>query len=489
MRRLLEILGRPASLALCFALCVLATGLGCALRTPISLFPDEPSHIARADGLRYGEILGVNSPVPTTDRVKFGVILNAAIDHVRLSPEFIGGFPDKAEPESAWRQTEAVQWDSHQIYAPTQMVQYFPVFYAPAALGLLLGERLGLTPLHTVYLGRVAMLLAFVAMGMAAVALTRTGAGLLFAVLTLPTLVNLASSYNHDGLMIGACALAVALLTRKQRGAWWAAVGLLVCVGLAKPPYAPLLLVCLAPLLGAGLWRRVLVVGLACMLPAFWLLHTVHSGFVSYPRAPYHPGPLYPGPHDVWLNAVEPGANMRVLLAHPTQIFILPLYTLRAFWGTTWPLILGGISLGNLRIPAWEYPWLVASLGAAALAVMGAARPVPGQNPGWGAVDAGLVVFAVFVSFIAMELSLYLSFTNAGLPYIEGINARYFLLFMPFFVFLLPAIGKGLGRLPGMTRLARLAQGWFVLPAIGMAVTNVYALPAYIIHVFHMPMP
>jgi len=41
-----------------FLLCALPTGLGLALFTPIGEVPDEPTHIARADGLLYGDILG-----------------------------------------------------------------------------------------------------------------------------------------------------------------------------------------------------------------------------------------------------------------------------------------------------------------------------------------------------------------------------------------------------------------------------------------------
>ena len=39
-------------------LCAFPTGLGLALFTPIGEVPDEPSHIARADGLLHGDILG-----------------------------------------------------------------------------------------------------------------------------------------------------------------------------------------------------------------------------------------------------------------------------------------------------------------------------------------------------------------------------------------------------------------------------------------------
>ncbi|WP_297489089.1 DUF2142 domain-containing protein [Acidocella sp.] len=472
-----------------FLLCALPTGLGCAMLTPVGLFPDEPQHIARADGLRYGEILGVPAPIQFPGMTtRAGVMMNTGIFNVLLAKEFPEAFPDKPVSAAARRATDAVPWDNRMTYCPTLMTQYFPAFYIPAALGLLAGQKIGLSPLHTVYLGRVAALLAFLAMGFAALALARQGQALLFAVLTLPTVVNLASSYNQDGLMIGACVLAAALLTRppaKPRAAWLAALGLLVAVGCAKLPYAALMLFCLLPLRAPGLWRRGWLTALACALPALWLLHTLQAGLlVHYARAPYHPGPLWPGPRDIWLSSVVPADNLRVLLAHPVQILLLPLVTLRAFWSTTWPLILGGISSGNVRIWPWEYAPLAVALSVAAL---GALRPWPNGN-GRGA-DAGLAAVVLFITLIGIEISMYLAFTNAGLPYIEGINARYFLPLLPFCVFILPWAGGWLARLPVAEQILALPAACFAVPALLMAAVNSVALPIYVFHLFHMPGP
>ena len=45
-------------LALLFLICALSTGVRLALVTPMGQVADEPAHIARADGLLYGQILG-----------------------------------------------------------------------------------------------------------------------------------------------------------------------------------------------------------------------------------------------------------------------------------------------------------------------------------------------------------------------------------------------------------------------------------------------
>ena len=463
------------ALAILFLLCALPTGLGLALLTPMNMFSDEPAHIARADGLRYGGILGVPAP-GAVGAGRTGVIVDTAIYNILFTQEAIAAYPDKPVPEAARRQAEAVPWDSRKVWCPTQMVEYFPVFYVPGALGLLAGQALGLTPLHTVYLGRVAMLLGYVAIGTAAIALARFGAVLIFAVLTLPGAINLGSSYNQDGLMIASCALAAGLLTRGTGRSWYAGLAVLIAVVSAKTPYAALLLFCLPPLCAARLGRRAGITLLAAVLPGLWLLHTLHNGFIPYTRAPYHPGPLWPGARDIWLSNVVPGGNLRVLRVHPSQIFILPLITLKAFWWATWPLILGGVASGNVRVPGWEYPGLIIALAAAALG-----SALAGAPPGRRGVDAGLAGLALFGAFMGMELALYVTSTGAGLPYIEGVSARYFLPLLPFFIFLLPHLP--LGRLP------RPGQGWFGLPAAAMAAANICALPGYIFHLFRMPWP
>ena len=130
----------------------------------------------------------------------------------------------------------------------------------------------------------------------------------------------------------------------------------------------------------------------------------------------------------------------------------------------------------------WEYPCLIASLACAAL---GSLR---GWPKSWSVADGILVALTIFAAFIAMSLSLYLTFTPAGMVVIMGIQARYFLPFLPFFIFILACAGSILARLPYlpkiMPRLARIAPGWFCLPPVALAFVNTYALPAFIFHLY-----
>jgi hypothetical protein len=474
---MMRLLARPGVLALLFLLCALPTGLGCALLTPIGMFPDELTHVTRADALRYGEVFGVRSPRPMLDEAgNQGVMVGDGIFIVLIAREFADSQPDRPVPAADRKAVEALPWVQGRVYCATQMVEYFPVLYVPAALGLLLGEHVGLSPLYSFYLGRVAMLLVFLAMGTAAIWLARRGNLLLFAVLSLPSAVNLAGSYNQDGVLLGCFALAAALLSRCRPGlslGWCAALALLTAGVCAKAPYAALLGFCLLPLLDKGLWLRAGVLLLACVAPGLWLLHLHHAGLLAYHRPPYHPGPLWPGARDILLQQVTPGYNLAVLRAHPPQVVLLPVTSFVHDFSGHWRLMLGMLSQDHILIAAWEYPFLALGLVAALLGT-------PGPAPqGWRGWDAGVGWLVLFAGFIGMELSLYLSWTLAGLDRIEGVQSRYYLPLLPFLILLLP-------RVPVPARLPR---GVFVLPAVVMAVVNVYALPAFIFHLFRMPGP
>ena len=93
----------------------------------------------------------------------------------------------------------------------------------------------------------------------------------------------------------------------------------------------------------------------------------------------------------------------------------------------------------------------------------------------------------LFGAFTTMEISLYLTFTTVGALRIDGVQARYFLPLLPFFILVLP--GCLPWRLRGAGRLARVPQGLWVLPALAVAMVHIYTLPAAIFHMFRMAGP
>jgi hypothetical protein len=301
------------------------------------------AHLARADGLRLGQIT-----TPSTPGAMPWVYIDSGMSALVAGMDamiFAGYDVNGNVPPSLMAQTSAIAWSGRKVFCPVQTVVYFPVFYAPAALGLWAGKAVGLAPLPAAYLARVLMLFSYLAMGTAALCLARLGAALLFVTLTLPTSIFLGASCSQDGQMIAACVLAAALLTRLRPTAWRAALAVLTAVVLAKISYAPLMLFCLAPLRARGLVGRAGAVALAALAPALWLLHLHNMGFAPWPWPAYHPGPLWPGDRTIWLHDARPADNIKVLLAHPAQILLLPLHSLAASWAFTWRRILACVSI------------------------------------------------------------------------------------------------------------------------------------------------
>ncbi len=472
---LFECLGRPRTLVALFLLCALPTGLGCAMLSPLGAPPDEMAALARVDGLRLGQVLNAPPPPPSGSP---GVLIDSGVSDLILSMDgliFSGYDTNGNVPPSLLARAAAIHWSGTNTFCMTQMVMYSPVFYAPATLGLWAGKAAGMGPFHAAYLARVLMLLTYIAMGAAALRLARFGGGLLFVALTLPTSIFLGASCNQDGQLIAACALAAALLTRVKPAAWWGALALLTAITLGKISYGLLMLFCLAPLRGPGIARRAGAVALAALLPGLWLLHIHNLGFAPWPWPPYHPGPLWPGDRTVWLHDARPENNVRVLLAHPAQILLLPLHSLAAHWHDTWRRILACVSVDFVLLRPWEYPCLVAALGFAAMA-----PAAPGRH--WLAADAGLGLLILFGSFMGVELSLYLTYTPAGEALVAGVQGRYFLLLLPFCIFPLSWI---MARLPWRG----LPAGLFCLPGVALALVNILALPLFLFQLFRMAGP
>lgn len=468
-------------LALVFVLCALPTGLGLALLTPMSEMPDEPAHAVRADGLIYGQIMGRTDP----SNVYAGVMMNAGVIQAALA-ELWPSFPEKPLTAAARQHARAIPWTDRVIFWPSNMVQYFPALYLPGTLGLLLGQLAHMQPLYALFLGRVSMLASFLAMGVAALRLARFGRPLLFGVLMLPMTLYLAGSLNQDGQIIGAVVLAAALLTRGGAGrswAWFLALGLLTLVMCSKPPYACLLLACLLPLGAPGLARRLSFVLLSAAMPALWLYLMLRHSFTPWVRPAYHPGPLWPGAHDVWLSTTSNHDNMLVLLAHPAQMLLLPLQFLDSGWQVTWRRIIGVFGWGDLPLQGWQYTGWVIALAAVLLGSLAGAR---GQRR---ALDAGFVLALLAASYFGIALSLYITWTNVGQASIDGINGRYFLLFPPFLVLVLPGLGERLKNISKINGVDGILEAASCLPAVLMASLDIHGLPAIILQTYKMTGP
>ncbi len=478
--RLVSALARPRSLVALFLCFGLATGTELAFLVPVGQVADEPCQMARADGLLYGQLLGHRVLDPLQHHVSSAVTNNSAVVSIwQLMLE--NGEGNKRVSQAQMAQARAVRWSGRTTLMDCpNTVAYFPALFLPATIGLGAGWLAGLSPWRTVLLGRILMLAAFLAMGAAALALARWGHALLFAILMLPMTVSLAASFNVDGQMIGAAALAAALLTsdpEREPARRWLAAALLVLVIMTKPPYMPLLFIGLLPL-AQPRWRAVLArLSLLAVPPLVWLGVAQHvSAAPIYYVAAYHPGPLWPGRHDLSLTTIDPAAGLRCLIAHPLAVVLLPFHAFAANAPLYLREAIGILGWLSVILPRWDYQgWSLALL----VALLGTMLAGPADRRSAG--DAGFAALLVLGGVLAMMLAVYLSWTYTGYDRIDGIQGRYFLVILPFLPFLRP----GPGWRPGTVASRQAIETLAALPAAVMALANLAVLPQILARIFY----
>jgi hypothetical protein len=126
--------------------------------------------------------------------------------------------------------------------------------------------------------------------------------------------------------------------------------------------------------------------------------------------------------------------------------------------------------------------YLPGALAAAALAtLLGASAGRVRWH--WG--DALLVLALIGASVIAVELSLYLDWTNVGGAQIIGVQGRYYLLLVPFALLVVPRFGAWFDRGTGWRYGRDAASVLLTLPAILVALKTALVLPTLIARSFY----
>jgi hypothetical protein len=427
---------------LLFLFCALPVTVMVALLTPPGQSPDEPAHLARAAGLLHGAILPVRKP--GTDPYSGGPIeqVGVKIDAGLLTAGFgkttpIEGRPVFTEADAAAMQ--AMPWAHQRIFVPIpNTATYFPLAYLPAAFGLAAGKLAGAGPYASIILARLATAFAYLAIGAATLALASHGRALLLAVLLLPMSLFLGGTLDQDGILIALSCLACAGLTRETPGGRRLAFAAFLVVALAKPPYLPVLAIFALPLAWPGFWRRAGEVALASLPVLLWAMIVMLFISVPFPKPPYHPGPLFTGAAGLTMDRTDLAANLHILLAHKTRLLTLPWHTLALFGTDKLREMVGIMGLLRLSFPGWFYGVWWGALGLAALGAM--SRPAVLPLPVSLLNRAAALAVIALTAWLIM-LSFYLSWTNVGLEFIDGLQGRYALPLLPFLLFAVPALG------------------------------------------------
>ena len=468
--------GKNAVMAL-FLLCALPVTVLTAVLTPPSQSPDEVTHYARALGLLHGAVLAVKKT--NIDRYtgkpqgQTGVKVDAGLLGAAFGAVTPMGYR-AVETLDNWNKIEMAPQNPTLFYVNLpNTATYFPAAYVPGALGVAVAQLFDATPLHCFITARMFMASAFLLVGLATLYIAAFGEAALVTVLLLPMTLFLAGTMNQDGLLTAVTCLAGACLTRATRG--WRIAGLVafaLVLG-AKPPYILLMGVFTLPLFAPGFWRRFADMAIALLPVLGWIVLICLFVVVPYGKQQYFPGSLYSGDRSVPMDHANAAAQLHILLERPRRILALPYYSTLKFAYPDYLTLIG--VLGPLQVMLGQdvYNCWAACLVFAAFGLLLTRRP-EAMAPGTALVNFIAVLGAIGVTYWLLNITFYLDWTNVGAPDIDGIQGRYFLVFLPFLLFGIPH----LSALPGLARVRfGLAPLLLALPSMGMAVFDIGYIP------------
>ncbi|OYV37704.1 MAG: hypothetical protein B7Z81_05640 [Acidocella sp. 20-61-6] len=465
-----------------FLLCAGPVGVSMVFLTPPGQVPDEPAHMARAAALIHGAILPIRKLSVDAATGQQTLLSGVQVDTGLFSESF-GRMGDKNNPHSV---TLGDYWASRNVPSNHKLEfanipntgTYFPATYLPAAIGMAVGIAFNVDPYTCMALGRFSMLVAFLALGAACLAITAYGEALLMAVLILPMTLNLAGSLNQDGLLISMSALCAAIFTkdpsRHPRLRWLGLLLLALILG-SKPPYMALLGLALLPLRAPGLWRRALAMLITALPVLFWIGLILAFAVIPLGSAAYQPGPLYQGdPHTVF-HQFSPSDNLNILLNQPFRLVSMP-----------WQLFVqSGVLIGKemIGILGWLqliFPDKFYSAWSIALSIALLGLVFTKRTPEGGVsapIITGTYVLTLIISSLwAVIIVCYIDFTFVGQADIGGLQGRYLLVLMPFVTLAIP-VWRSRCAVPAIVP---------ALPAIALGFYDIGYLPLKTVAFFYM---
>lgn len=424
--------------ALFVPVAAIALGLNMS-HTPPGEVPDAIVHLDRAVEVSQGGFIGRVHGGLAGDYLPAGM---AHFDRM-LNAERLSRTYSAHDAE----QLAGIRWEYGHTFVPFgATTEYPPVAYLPGAAGVAIARLFSDRILVAYYALEVANAMTFIGLVAWALLLFRGLTALIMAgVALLPMTIALAGSPSTDGVVIGASALACAIMYRaflrqtsvsadrsmiagnptgtanvRAEGAapWphgleWAALVLFAVVAVTKPPYFPLLALAGLPQIARHEWggfvKRVLplmiVVGL--MVAAWYLGGARFQGAFNV----------------VKVDGVSPSRQLHYVLHHPGQdvsvIGRTVITGVKSYW-FTFIGVLGWLTVG---LPRWTYKALTAGLLVLVLVRLVNARI--------SRAAGALAVVTVAASILLVFATLYADWTPVGAPAVAGIQGRYFLPLVP----------------------------------------------------------
>lgn len=439
---------------LLFVLFSLVGGLLLIAMLPPGMSGNESFNFQRAATVAHGEMLVRPVAVP-------GGIVRFLESVAALYPE--GAKPPYRYSHQQYEAAAAIPLDADapQVLQPNAIAVLHPVSYLPQVPAIRLGEALGLSPVALIYVGRLAGLLVGVWLTALAIRAMPVHRALLAGIALMPTLLYQRSALDADQFTNPLAFLFLALILREavgtgplSRGRIGLLAGLAFLLCQAKSAY---LLLPLAALLipaarfasGRGRLAALALIILPGLLGSLvWMLAL---------KASYFAGIRYV----TWSGIVDPDAQLQGIIHDPLNYALVLLRTL--FTGPfVAELLMGPIGIigPSVMIPA---PFIALLL--LALAAVWKAQPA-GLRPNRAATLTWVPLIALATSGLILSL-LYLQWTRAGGPVVDGFQGRYLYPLVPLLLVLLPD-----GRVGGAPRWLHANGGIAAIGTLSIIATS-----------------
>jgi uncharacterized membrane protein len=343
--------------------------------------------------------------------------------------------------------------DQPKTIEPNPIAVLNPLSYLPQVPAIALGIAAGLPPLALFYLGRLAGLIAGLALTFFAIRIMPVHRHALAAVALLPPMLFSRSTLDADQITNGLAFLFLAMTFREiaARGKLQpAATGGLAAGAflLAQAKSAYLLL----PLQALAIPRerfgsrggKALACALICvpgiLASAAWML-ALRSGYFTAIE------------YRTWSGIVKPDSQVQLVLANPLAYAGTLLHTI---FGTAFiPEAIVGF-LGVFGPPVMLPIALILTIGFLLVATVIADQGV--TEPRLRSSATRLLAIAISVATFGLILTLlYVQWTRYAAPVIDGFSGRYLYPLVPLLLLFVPSLGKPVSRLGAQQWLAILA--------------------------------
>jgi uncharacterized membrane protein len=422
---------------LVFAVLALGFGLVFVVLTPPFQVADEEAHFRRAFEISYGHFVAQKRGETTGDELPPG------IDGLYDQFKSLKGHLEEKTSARDIRNSAEIGWNSgdRSFLVFSNSAVHSPLIYLPQALAIALARCVSPSVLACLYAGRVANLLATVALILLAIRVTPVGKWT-FALLALaPMSLSLAASLSSDALtnafsflllaQVFACSFGKEYRLRRFDVAAMVLLG--AAIGLTKQMYFLLpLSYLLIPARKAGSVRQYLV-GLVTVMASTMLAVAAWGLVVRRIWSPADPA-----------MGMDPGEQLRGMLAHPFE-FVRVLLTTSYYAGDRVEEYIGLLGWTDVRLPTGVYIGEIALLCLVCIREFG---PNAGASTRQVLVAGGVALLVV----LTVAVVIHLTWDKVGAAAISW-HGRYFISIGPLVGLVVGQIGY---LVPTRLRLAAL---------------------------------